>query len=440
MRLLRPCPTLCLLFLATALAGCVAEAPLTTADYRDRLPELEARTLREPRNADALRDLGEAYAQLQRFEDARHLLQSAYDLDADDPQTLYYLGVAHEGVGLEAEALFVLGQYERVSPDSPFRPLMEARHTALRRAIARRELRTMLTMEDDLAAERATDAVAVFPFIYRGADPRFQPLGRGLGEMVTVDLATIGRLRVVERVRMQALLEEINMSQGEAFDPQTAPRLGRLVQSGRVVGGSFDVVGGDLQTDVVVWEWKDEPEPVLAEHRADLSALFRLEKEIVFGLVRELGIELTAAERDRIERVPTRDIQAFLAFSRGLQEEDAGNFTAASAQFEQAVRIDPGFEAAATRAGEAKAMSSAGGTVSAALGAGKEASSGGTKGGGPSGPGGPRDLLGSRLSNMNESIGAHVVPTEETRSGEVPFEPPVIEPIPDPPPPPSGGN
>jgi tetratricopeptide (TPR) repeat protein len=413
------------------------EAALTTADYRERLPELEALTIREPANADALRDLGEAYAQLQRFEPARQALQSAYALDASDPKTLYYLGVAHEGAGAEAEALFVLDQYERVSPDSPYRPLMEARHTTLRRAVARRELRTMLTMEDGLATERAGDAVAVFPFIYRGSEPRFQPLGRGLGEMVTVDLATIGRLTVVERVRMQALLEEIDLSRSDAFDPQTAPRLGRLVQSSRVVGGSFDVVGGDLQTDVVVWEWKAEPEPRLSEHASDVSALFRLQKEIVFDLIRELGIELTPSERDRIERIPTRDIQAFLAFSRGLQEEDAGNFAAAAEQFGQAAALDPGFDLAAARAGEAEAMSSAGGTVSAALGAGK-AASGSSGRGGAGGPSGPVDLLGSRLSNMNESIGSHIVPTEETRSGEVPFEPPVIEPIPDPPPPPSG--
>ncbi|MEP0549007.1 MAG: tetratricopeptide repeat protein, partial [Rhodothermales bacterium] len=114
--------TLCLLLLASALAGCAPEAALTTADFRARLPELEARTLREPADAGALRDLGEAYAQLQRFDPARQALERAYALDADDPKTLYYLGVAHEGAGAEAEALFVLAQYERLSPDSPYRP------------------------------------------------------------------------------------------------------------------------------------------------------------------------------------------------------------------------------------------------------------------------------------------------------------------------------
>lgn len=362
--------------------GCMPEAVLTPADYRNRLPALEAQTIRRPNDAAAYRDLGEAYAQLQRFDLAQQSLQRAYDFDGRDPKTLYYLGVAYEGAGAEAEALFVLGKYTGVSPDSPYRPLMEARHTWLRRIVARRELRVMLTMEDALATERATDAVAVFPLLYRGRDPRFQPLGRGFGEMVTLDLATIGRLRVVERVRLQALLEEIDMTQGEAFDPQTAPRLGRLVQSGRVVGGSFDVVGGNLQTDIVLWDWKEEPEPALFEHAADLDALFRLEKEIVFGLIRQLGIELTPAERDRIERMPTRDLEAFLAFSRGLQEEDAGNFSAAAELFGQAAALDPGFDVAAAKAGEAQALSSASGPISAALGAAKTVSAGSLKGGG----------------------------------------------------------
>jgi tetratricopeptide (TPR) repeat protein len=414
-------------------AGC-APQPLTPADYRDRLPALEARIVEAPTDADAFRDLGEAYAQLQRFNEAERVLRRAYEIDSDDPATLYYLGVAHEGLGNEADALFMLGQYERVSPDSRYRPLMEARHTWLRRTIARRELQALLVMEDEAAAARASDAVAVFPFIYRGTDPRFEVLGRGLGEMLTIDLASVEGLTVVERVRLQALLNELEFSQGDGFDPETAPRLGRLLQSGRIVGGSFDVLGERLQTDVVLWNWKDEPLPALSEHADDLDDLFRLEKEIAFSLINDLGITLSQSERARIEQIPTRDLQAFLAFSRGLREEDAGNFAAASAQFQQAARLDPGFSLAGQRAGAAQAMSSAAGPITAALGAGKT-----TTGGGNPQSSSMSDLVGARLDNLNQNIGAHVVPTEETRSAETPFEPPVIEPIPDPPPPP-GGN
>lgn len=412
--------------------GCAPQPALTPADYRDRLPALEARIAEAPTDAEAFRDLGEAYAQLQRFREAERVLRRAYEMDPDDPATLYYLGVTHEGLGNEADALYMLGQYERVSPDSRYRPLMEARHTWLRRLIARRELQSLLVMEDEAAAARASDAVAVFPFIYRGNDPRFEVLGRGLGEMLTIDLASVEGLTVVERVRLQALLEELEFSQGDGFDPATAPRLGRLLQSGRIVGGSFDVRGERLQTDVVLWAWKDEPLPALSEHADDLDALFRLEKEIAFSLIDELGITPSPAERARIEQIPTRDIQAFLAFSRGLREEDAGNFGAAADQFQQAARLDPGFGLAGRRANEAQALSTAAGPITAALGAGT------TVGGRPRG--GASDLVGARLNALNQSIGAHVVPTEETRSAETPFDAADRDPIPDPPPPPPNGN
>jgi TolB-like protein len=432
--MLRPCSPICLFVLLWT--GC-APPTLTPADYRDRLPALEARIAQAPTDADAFRDLGEAYAQLQRFREAERVLTRAYEIDSDDPQTLYYLGVAHEGAGSEAEALFVLGQYGRVSPDSPYRSLMEARHTWLRRAVARRELQALLVMEDEAAAARASDAVAVFPFIYRGSDPRFEVLGRGLGEMLTVDLASVDALTVVERVRLQALLQELEFAQGDGFDPQTAPRIGRLLQSSRVVGGSFDVRGERLETDVVLWEWRDEPLPALSEHDDTLDALFRLQNEIAFGLIDELGISLSPAERDRIEQIPTRDLQAFLAFSRGLWEEDAGDFAAAAAQFQQAARLDPGFSLAGQRAGAARALSNTAGPISAALDGGKTATGAGAGGSQSSMM---SDLVGARLSTLNQNIGAHVVPSEETRSAETPFEPPAIEPIPDPPPPPPVDN
>jgi hypothetical protein len=56
-----------------------------------------------------------------------------------------------------------------------------------------------------------------------------------------------------------------------------------------------------------------------------------------------MGIQLTDAERQALEQRPTANLQAFLAWSRGLEAEDRGDFTAARQLFEEAQRIDPGF-------------------------------------------------------------------------------------------------
>jgi len=81
-----------------------------------------------------------------------------------------------------------------------------------------------------------------------------------------------------------------------------------------------------------------------------LDALFAMEKQLAFGLFERLGVQLTPAERQLVERRPTTNLNAFLAYSRGLQAADDGRFEDAARYFDDARSIDPGFGLAALRA------------------------------------------------------------------------------------------
>lgn len=363
---------------------------------------------------------------------AHTALLSADALAPDDPKTLYFLGLTEEALERPQEALELFARYVEVPESSSYRRLMAARHTWILRQLIRDELVALVAAEDSLTAEGVTEAIAVFPLSFMGGDSLYRPLGRGLSEMLTVDLAQVPGLQVVERVRLHTLLDELALAQGDAFDPTTAPRLGRLLRSGRVVGGSFAVMGEDLRVDVALWEWPTEPLPNLSAHLDKLDQLFQLEKEIVFALLDGLGIPLTLAQREQIERVPTRNLQAFLAYSRGLREEDAGNFAGAAGHYSQAAGLDPGFSEAAQKAAETQALAEVAGPVEVALAAPGRTQASQSLGG---------SLVGRRLTLLNETIGAHVVPGEEARepTAEIPLTPPGV-PIPDPPPPPGGGN
>jgi hypothetical protein len=63
-----------------------------------------------------------------------------------------------------------------------------------------------------------------------------------------------------------------------------------------------------------------------------------------------MGIALTPAEQRAIAERPTADLQAFLAFSRGLEADDQGRFTEAAQFYQQAAARDPSFRAAKERA------------------------------------------------------------------------------------------
>jgi hypothetical protein len=77
-----------------------------------------------------------------------------------------------------------------------------------------------------------------------------------------------------------------------------------------------------------------------------------MEKDIVFGVLNDMQVTPTTAERDAIEQRPTRSLAAFLAYSRGLEQEDAGLFDGAAQSFDDATRLDPNFGAARQKSTE----------------------------------------------------------------------------------------
>ena len=77
-----------------------------------------------------------------------------------------------------------------------------------------------------------------------------------------------------------------------------------------------------------------------------LRDLLKMEKQVVVGLAGALGYQLSEAERRQILENGTQNLAAFLAYSRGLEAVDAGNYARAAAYFGAAVRADPRFTAA----------------------------------------------------------------------------------------------
>jgi hypothetical protein len=83
-----------------------------------------------------------------------------------------------------------------------------------------------------------------------------------------------------------------------------------------------------------------------AQANGTFKQLLDLEKQLVFSIAIQLGIEVTEAERQRILRQGPKSLAAFLAYSEGLVAMDRGDYRGAAAAFSAAVRADPSFSAA----------------------------------------------------------------------------------------------
>ena len=84
----------------------------------------------------------------------------------------------------------------------------------------------------------------------------------------------------------------------------------------------------------------------VVSERGDLSAVFKAQKTMTFGILRAAGIsldQLSPEVRAKIERFQTSNVEAFRAFSQGLDLKDQGRFSEARDSFKRAAELDPGF-------------------------------------------------------------------------------------------------
>ena len=164
--------------------------------------------------------------------------------------------------------------------------------------------------------------------------------------MLTSDLALLERFRMVERMRLGALLNEMNLGQTGRVDPATAARVGHLIRAGRMVQGLANIPSdGPVQLEASVVQGTGEVTSP-TETQGRLHDLLRLEKNLVVGLADRLGYRLSEAERTAILENGTQNLTAFLAYSRGLEAEDRGDYAQAARYYQAAVQADPGFRQA----------------------------------------------------------------------------------------------
>src|SRR6266550_4298664 len=144
------------------------------------------------------------------------------------------------------------------------------------------------------------------------------------------DLAMIRSLRLLERIQVGALLDELKLGQSGRTDPSTAARVGRLLRAERMVQGVASMTqNGPVRMSAAVVRG-DGTVRTGAQVNGNFKQLLDLEKQLVFGLATELGIQLTEAERQRILRQGPKNLAAFLAYSQGLEALDRGDYRAAA--------------------------------------------------------------------------------------------------------------
>jgi tetratricopeptide (TPR) repeat protein len=332
--------------------------------YKQQVNGWIDRTLKDPKDFEALKNLSVYYMQTHENDKARYYLGEALDIQPDDPELIFYKGLNLEFYNEPDKALTYYSRYSQVPDDSPFREMLEGRYLWIKRQENYSDIKSLIGKEQDLSFNNVSDStMAVFPLIYQGTNKDYAPLSRGFSEMVSIDLAKLKDIKVLERVRIQAVLDELKLSQSSAVDQSTAPRVGKILRAGTIVSGDYDVTdNGDFNIDLGSWKVETSQRKSWVKKSGSLNDLFTIQKEVVFAFLQDNGFQLTQEEKEKIAYIPTQNLEAFLAYSKGLMQEDAGNFQQADGFFQQAVQLDPHFNDAGNKLQSSQSLGKSGGT------------------------------------------------------------------------------
>jgi len=211
--------------------------------------------------------------------------------------------------------------------------------------------REVISGEKSLETSAAPNTLSVLYFENLTGDSRLDPFQKGLTVMLLTDLSKVKQLTVLERVKLEALRQELKLGVSGLVDQKTAPKLGKLMGTEYLVGGKIDLakMADQFSIDSLMFNVPHENIDLKTEVQGELlNNFFTMEKELLFAIIAHFNIKLTEKEREGLMEVPTHSLPALMQLFRGVELSDQGKYQQAAQAYETAMQEDPEFGLAQT--------------------------------------------------------------------------------------------
>lgn len=179
--------------------------------------------------------------------------------------------------------------------------------------------------------------ISVLYFDNDTGTPELEPLKKGLADMLTTDLAQLPGVSVVERDRLQTILEEQRLTRSRFFDPTSAVAAGKLLGATHVVTGSMTAADPQLRLDIRLIDVRTGKVIVTGQVTGPSGNLLELEQQ----LVRRFASGLAVPEKGLV--TGKASLAALLAYSRGLDAVDQGDLESARSSWSSSAQSAPDF-------------------------------------------------------------------------------------------------
>ena len=205
----------------------------------------------------------------------------------------------------------------------------------------------LIALGSPTSADAAARRMAIMDLTKGAGSQEYDGLGMALSGMLASDLIQVEQLALVERQRLDDVVGELKLSEGQFIDPKTAQKLGRGLGADLILVGSYSVVGKTFVLDGRIVDVASGEVQGAGSSNGSIDDFVAVEKDLIDQLIQALNIQLGASvKRKLMLQAETESFQALSAYGEGLQRKKEGKEEDAKAAFQRAAQIDPQFAAA----------------------------------------------------------------------------------------------
>jgi eukaryotic-like serine/threonine-protein kinase len=186
-------------------------------------------------------------------------------------------------------------------------------------------------------------SIAVLPFDNLSEETENAYFADGIQGDIVTNLSKIGALKVIARASVM----------GYRGKTSSIQEIGKALGVSTILEGNVRRAGNRVRVNVELIN-AESGQAIWAEnYDRDLTDVFAIQTDLAKKIAAELQAKLSPAEKGRIERKPTENSEAYLAFvhARNLQSayEDFGKLKESEQLYERAIQLDQKYAVALSR-------------------------------------------------------------------------------------------
>jgi TolB-like protein/tetratricopeptide (TPR) repeat protein len=182
--------------------------------------------------------------------------------------------------------------------------------------------------------------IAVLPFTNISPDPADEYFADGMTEELISTMSRISGMKVIARTSIM----------GYKGGHKKVDEVARELGVGTVLEGSVRKAGNRIRITVQLIDSETSEHMWAESYDRELEDVFAVQSDISKTVAEALKVRLLPIEKERVEKVPTKNVQAYELYLKGLETApwfEAGypkeNIERSRDYFERAVQLDPYF-------------------------------------------------------------------------------------------------